>query len=433
MDALQEKVLNRFLDFESRLNGSKKEEIHQSRLTALDAIRETGFPHRKSEEWKYTFISKKLEKFIDSSNAGVQNIDVSKFTFESDRAIQLYNINGKWNDPGSIELPQGLEILPFTEAKEKFTEAFYAHFDRIREQQGNAFGALNTAFVEDGLFIHVSRGAAIEEEVVLHFINDSRDGEFLTQPRVLVVCEDGSQLTIIEQNHLSGDAGVFSNACTEISVAQNANIKYYKLQLEDGEFYHTGNTAVNQEKGSVFTAYTITLNGTMVRNNLDIHLMDEHIETNMFGVYLLNGKSHVDNHTTVNHAFPNCHSNELYKGIMNDSSTAVFNGKIYVRKDAQKTNAFQSNRNLLLSPDATVHTKPQLEIWADDVKCSHGATIGQLDEEQLFYLRSRGISKEDALALLTHAFLEEVIEKMDVDFVKNYIENSMNERLHFDL
>lgn len=431
MSTLQEKVISRFSDFESALNGSKQEEIHKSRLTALDAIREAGFPHRKSEEWKYTHISKKLENFIDSVATKADAIDTSRFAFESERAIQLFNLNGQWQ-AFSAELPQGLEIVPFKEAKERFAEAFFASFDKIREKQNNAFGALNTAFVEDGIFIHLRKGAAIENEVVLHYINNTTSGKLFAQPRVLVVCEEGSQLTLIEQNHIIGDEGAFSNACTEISVAENANIRYYKLQIEEGDFYHTGNTAVNQKRGSVFTAYTVTLNGSMVRNNLDVHLMDEYIESNMFGMYLLNGKSHVDNHTSVNHAFPNCNSNELYKGIMNDSSTAVFNGKIFVRKDAQKTNAFQSNRNLLLSPDATVHTKPQLEIWADDVKCSHGATIGQLDEEQLFYLRSRGIGKEDALALLTHAFLEEVISKMDVDFVKEYIEKSMNERLHFE-
>ncbi len=434
MEKLKEEILEQFSVFESALNGSKSEVLHQLRLSAMDQITTFGFPQKKTEDWKFTPITKNLEKVISEINSKAKNSSETKneVSFNNDSAIEIFNINGHWHFENVKSHGEDILIDSFENSFEN--EVFKKYFNKIASKENTAFSSLNTAFVNDGLFIHLAKNRRIEKEIVVHFINDSSSMSILTQPRILAICDENSSFTLVENHLQKGAAEIFSNNCTEIHVAQSANVGYYKLMLDASLKYHTGLTSVDQFKNSVFTAYNFSFGGAMIRHDLDIHLLDEHIESHMYGAYLLDGNSHVDNHTSVNHAFPNCESNELYKGILNDKSTAVFNGKIFVRKDAQKTNAFQSNRNLILSPDATVHTKPQLEIWADDVKCSHGATIGQLDEEQLFYLRSRGISKKDAITLLTHAFIGEVVEKIEVDYIKERVEKALTNKsiLHYD-
>ena len=227
-----------------------------------------------------------------------------------------------------------------------------------------------------------------------------------------------------------GENATFTNSVTEFVVAEEANVHYYKIQNESDKSYHIGTTSVIQESKSVFTANTVTANGGFVRNNLNIKIDGEYAEANMFGLYIPNGKQHVDNHTVVDHAKPNSNSNELYKGILKDRSTGVFNGKIFVRQDAQKTNAFQSCKNVLLSEDASMNTKPQLEIWADDVKCSHGTTTGQLNEDALFYMQARGIAKDTARALLTLAFAQDVIDKFEIVAIKEYLQELISEKIY---
>jgi len=252
----------------------------------------------------------------------------------------------------------------------------------------------------------------------------------LAQPRNLIHFGKNSDASVVEKFISIGDNTQFTNAISEVVVSENASAKYYKLQNENPTAYHVGTTQVYQERNSHFSITTVTTNGGIVRNNLNLKLDGEGIDTHMYGLYLLDGETHVDNHTAVDHAKPHSQSNELYKGVMNGKSTGVFNGKIYVRQDAQKTNAFQSNRNVLLSDDASIYTKPQLEIWADDVKCSHGATTGQIDEEALFYLQSRGISKDTAKALLMIAFASEVVQEVKIKEVKEYVEQIIHNMLH---
>lgn len=435
MEKLQTDILNKFRSFEKELNGSADSEVHKRRLEALSDIEAAGMPGKKSEDWKYTFMSKNLEKHFSSPVSESDNTQKLIDTCQSlsDNSVHIFNINGKWILNNIEVADPKLEIMNFSDAEKKYKEVFLENFNKIASKEQRAFGKLNTAFLRDGLFIYCPKNVSIEKDIQVHIISDTTKSQIFSQPRILVVCEENSELKIVENYHQNGENSSFTNTCTEISVDKNARIEYYKLQLETAEFYHSGLTAVSQQTGSVFSAYSFSFGGAMVRNDLDIHLLDEHIESHMYGAYVLNGKTHVDNHSSVNHAMPNCESNELYKGIMSDNSTAVFNGKIFVRKDAQKTNAFQSNRNLLLSPDATVHTKPQLEIWADDVKCSHGATIGQLDEEQLFYLRSRGIPKKEAISLLTQAFIGEVIEKVNIDIIKERLDRALEERMEYTL
>ena len=286
----------------------------------------------------------------------------------------------------------------------------------------------------DGAFIFIPEKTVIPQAIHILYLTDSVDGNVITFPRNLTIASQFSQVLIVESYHSISNQISFTNAVTEIIAEENANVDYYKIQDENNASFQINNTQIKQERNSNVSSNTITLDGALVRNNLNYLINGEGCETHLFGLYLLNGKQHVDNHTLVDHAVPHCLSNELYKGIMKDQSSGVFNGRIMVRKDAQKTNAFQSNKNILLSDNAHVTTKPQLEIFADDVKCSHGATTGQLDQEALFYLRSRGIAKDKAMALLVHAFASDVIDKVKIDKLKINLLHLISERLnhHFD-
>jgi len=234
---------------------------------------------------------------------------------------------------------------------------------------------------------------------------------------------------VVESYRTLGDEASFTNSVTEVVVARDARVEYYKVQNDTNQSYHIGTTQVRQSDNSLFYSATVTLNGGFVRNNLNIVLDGEHCEAHMYGLYIPNGKQHIDNHTLVDHAKPNSYSNELYKGILEERATGAFNGKIYVRPDAQKTNAYQSCKNVVLSPDATMNTKPQLEIYADDVKCSHGTTTGKLNDEALFYMRSRGIPKEQAQTLLMYAFAEDVMNKIKIAPIREYLEGVVAEKL----
>ena len=248
-------------------------------------------------------------------------------------------------------------------------------------------------------------------------------------PRNLILVGENAQGTIIESFHSEGSHASLTNAVTEIVVEQSSNVAYYKLQNELETASHIGTTEVTIKEKAVFNAYAFTLNGDIVRNNLHFKLDGEHIEAHMYGLYMIDGKTHVDNHTVADHMKPNSFSNELYKGIMDDSSNGVFNGIVFVRPDAQKTNAFQSNKNILLTNTAKVNAKPQLEIWADDVSCSHGCTIGQLDDDAIFFFRQRGIGLENAKKLLLEAFAMEVVNYVKIDAIKDYLSKIIHEKL----
>jgi Fe-S cluster assembly protein SufD len=264
------------------------------------------------------------------------------------------------------------------------------------------------------------------------FFSDTQTSNSFSQPRNLIIAEENSQVSVIENFVTLGEQESLINIVTEIVVEKRAIVNHYKIQGETTSNFHVGTTQVLQKENSNFANTTITMGGGIIRNNLNIEMDGEHIESYMNGLFMLNGKSHVDNHTVVDHQKPNGYSNELYKGILDDNSTGVFNGKIYVREDAQKTNAFQTNNNIILSDKATVDTKPQLEIWADDVKCSHGATVGALDEEPLFYLRSRGIPKDKARGLLMFAFATDLLDRIKIEPLRKHVEELIAERLGYE-
>jgi Fe-S cluster assembly protein SufD len=305
------------------------------------------------------------------------------------------------------------------------------HLARHAGYQDHPFVALNTAFLQDGAFVSIPRGKAVERPIHLLFVSthDRRGTATVSHPRNLILAGDDSQAMVIESYIGLNNALYFTNAVTEIVAGENAVVAHYKLQRESEEAFHISTVQASLSHNSNFSSHSIDLGGALVRNDVNAVLDGKGIECTLDGLYMVAGRQHVDNHTRIDHVKPHCSSRELYKGVLGGRSKGVFNGKIYVHKDAQKTDAKQTNKNLLLSEDAVINTKPQLEIYADDVKCTHGTTIGQLDQEAIFYLRSRGIDLEAARGLLTYAFASEMIGRIKVEPVRAQLETLLLTRL----
>lgn len=430
---LKAQLIADFKDAEGKMNGEAKSPIHLVRQQALQTFDQLGFPTIKHEEWKYSNVKNLVnESFTFNAPSNFSAADVEQMAIPNLDGNILYFVNGVYNPTLSTIVSPSDEviILPLAEAIKSHADIIEKYFNQYADSADNAFTAVNTAFAKNGVFIYVPEKKVVEQPIILRFIADARETNVAAQPRNLIVVGKRAEVQVAEAYRSFGDKLAFTNAVTEVYVAEEANVHYYKVQNETDQSYNIGTTAVYQEGRSVFTANTVTANGGFVRNNLNIKIDGEYAEANMFGLYIPNGKQHVDNHTAVDHAKPNSNSNELYKGILKDKSTGVFNGKIYVRQDAQKTNAFQSCKNVLISNDATMNTKPQLEIWADDVKCSHGTTTGQLNDDALFYMQARGISKDAARALLMLAFAQEVIDKMEIPAIKEYLEGLIVEKIY---
>ncbi len=389
------------------------------REKALAVIDQTPFPTTKTEAWKYTRLTK-----VKNGQFSIQeipnNIQISAIDPES---LKIVFINGHFSPIHSdTNFPEGLKVIPLSQMDEK--ERAYLGHNLIHENE--LFHSLNTAYATDGVYIHVSAKMVIEK--TLEIIHVSAGNQVLSTVRNSITTEAFSSLKLI-QHFISEQANDgFTNVISEISVGENSNLTIDKLQEESDSQIQIATEIVDQKKDAVFTINTITLNGLLVRNNLTINVQGSNCETNLNGAYILNGNQHVDNHTIVDHQIAHCVSNELYKGVIDGNATAVFNGKVFVRKDAQKINAFQSNANVLLSNDATVNSKPELEIYADDVKCSHGSTTGQLDEQAIFYLRARGIGEKSARQLIIGAFVEDVFEKIKNTSVIDRIDTVLLDR-----
>ncbi len=401
------------------------------RLEALARFEALGFPTIRNEEWKYTNLKTLVSQDFTPNAAGNVSADeMQKNLILTEKASVLVFVNGIYQPAFSKLTPEaeGIIVTTFGEAIEKHPELVEKHFAQYADYQKDALTALNTAFAQEGLFAYVPDNKVIETPVYVYFISDSQQQAPLSQLRNLIVAGKSSQAKFVTTFHTIGSQRSFTNLVTEIVVSENASVEYYSLQNETEQAYIIGTTQVQLARDSHFNSHTVSLNGALIRNNLNMVLAGSNIDAHMYGLYLLNGNCHVDNHTLADHQQPNSYSNELYKGILNGKSTGVFNGKIYVKPDAQKTNAFQSNRNLVLSKDASMNTKPQLEIFADDVKCSHGATVGQLDDEMLFYLRSRGISQQSAQALLMRAFADDVLQNMTLEDVHTHVDQWIAER-----
>jgi Fe-S cluster assembly protein SufD len=396
-----------------------------------------GLPTFKNEEWKYTSVSDLFKKEYhlteDEVNIGISKSHVDEIRLPGfENANELVFANGKFVPELSTirSSKEQLVILPLEEAANGiYKDAVKEHLGKSALFINDAIHALNTSFIYGGVFIYAVKGQIIENPVYLYHISDATENHILSQPRSLVFADRSSKLQLVERYKTIGSMDSFTNEVVEIVVKDNAILEYYKIQNDGANGSHVGTTHIRQIGKSYAHTVIVSLDGGMIRNNTNIIMEAAGNEAHMYGLYLLKGNSHVDNHTLVDNRMPNCFSNELYKGVMDERSTGVFSGKIFVRPDAQKTNAYQTNNNILLSDNATVNTKPQLEIFADDVKCSHGCTVGRLDEEALFYLRARGISKEHAQAMLLKAFAESIIEQIKIEPLKDYAEQLIVDRL----
>lgn len=422
-------------DYELRASVSQATEpaeLIALREKAFQQFRKTGFPSTKVEDWKYTNLTPFLkESFVTepgSELAAVPDSILAKTAVPGLDAYRIVLVNGQYSPDLSDRVPaEGVYIFPLSAAVSR--PAFKKHFGQYTDLAKTHFAAVNTALFRDGLFIEVKNNIVLEKPLHLVHVVAAEDHSFL-QPRHLFVIGANAGISVIESFVTTGAASVFINNVSEIFVGENAHVQHYYIQTGEEQARYVHHTEVYQQSSSVYNNYKASFPGTaLLRNNLHVALDGENVESHLYGLYLTGGKQLVDNHTVVDHRKPHCQSNELYKGVLKDESTGVFNGKIFVREDAQKTNAFQQNNNLMLSRKAVIDSKPQLEIFADDVKCSHGSTVGQFNAEALFYLKSRGIGDEKAKALLIHAFAYDVTEKIPIPELQAHINQLIEEGL----
>ena len=426
-DILQDSKLSAFVDKLSKTLLPLDQKITHK---AQEVIESMDFPTTRNEAWKYTRLGKitgiKLENKIDRvGNLSREKIN-SLFQVSKNGLTFVYE-NGLFrSDLSSGEFPKGATIKPLTGCSKEELKNLGANI----KLENEVFNAINTLFAVDGMFISIDKNVVINEPI--QFIHLLSGSNAIANTRNYIQLAPFSKAEIIQSYYSLEAEKAFTNVINEINIAENAMLTINKLQCETENSFHISTDQVAQEKNSNFSINTITLNGTLVRNNLNIEVNGTNCETHLNGIYLLKENQHVDNHTVVDHKAAHCESHELYKGVIDDKATAVFNGKVFVRKDSQKINAFQSNANVLLSDDATVNSKPELEIYADDVKCSHGSTTGQLNEEAVFYLRARGISEKSARHLMISAFIEDVISKIENEDVKNFTHSIIKERFGWE-
>jgi Fe-S cluster assembly protein SufD len=419
-----------FAQVESRRAGAVLPWLQRARAVAFDRFAELGFPTLRDEDWKYTSVAaleKRVFRLVPESSNGVHADEVASLTLGDGHLLTF--VNGR-HAPGLSQLgrlPRGADVGSLAQALAERPDRFEALLIRDAEALVSGFSALNAAFWADGATINLAPGCVVEEPIHLLFITTEAD--LAVHPRNIIRAGAGARAEIIEHYVGLSDAAYFTNAVTQIQADPSAEIIHTKLQQEGLRSYHIADIRAEQERDSRFTSQSFALGGLLSRNNISTRLDAEGCEATLIGLYMANGRQHMDHHTLVDHARPRGTSREFYKGVLDGAARAVFNGKVIVRPDAQQTDAHQSNRNLLLSDLAEVDTKPQLEIYADDVKCSHGATVGQLDAEQVYYLRSRGMDDASARALLTFAFAEDVATRVSCAPLRARLQQLLRARL----
>ena len=408
--------LSRFAQVEARLAGDGAA-LLPIRKKAIERFAQLGFPTTRDEDWRFTNVAPIARTAFEAATGDGEAVEAQQLAtsalLQADWP-RLVFVNGYVAPQLSSvgELPGGVRLESLAAVAHADPEALQQHLARHADYQDHPFTALNTAFMEDGAYVHIPKGVYLKQPIHLVFVSTADAGSVISHPRNLIVAETGSQATIIESYLGLGDGVYFTNAVTEIVVGENAVIDHYKVGREAQQAYHVGTTQIYQDRSSNASSHAITIGGALVRNDINTVLDGEGAQCTLNGLYLVSGRQHVDNHLRVEHAKPHCDSREFFKGVLDGHGKAVFTGRIIVRKDAQKTDAKQTNMNLLLSDHAQVDTKPQLEIFADDVKCTHGATIGQIDENAMFYLRSRGLSEPAARGLMVYAFASEAIDRI---------------------
>ena len=402
--------------------------LRQIRESASASFQELGFPTSRDEDWKYTSVEPVTSVAFQRGNGAAKEVkadDIVALAFADPACQRLIFINGCYFPQLSSVggLPAGIRIESIAAMLQRNDDSLEPYLGRYARSREQAFVALNTALMEDGTFVWVPKNCNLEEPIHLIYISASTDKPVASHPRNLFVVENGGAARIVETYVGLGTGSYFVNPVTELLGGEDTVIDHYRIQREGVRGSHIGTLEAQLSRNCNLTAHAITLGGALVRNDVHAVLKGEGSECHLNGLYVLDGKQHVDNSTEIEHIKPKATSLELYKGILSGSARGVFNGKILVHKDAQRTNARQTNKNLLLSADAMVNTKPQLEIYADDVKCSHGSTIGQLDRDALFYLRSRGLSRDDAQSLLSYAFANEVVSRVKIDFMRRRLDD----------
>ncbi len=436
---LKDKLVSSFLAFENNIDVD--DPVHDIRSEALRVFEGKGFPSKKDEAWKYTSLNslKKVDFSIFPSEVdALEYKEVKKYFLHEMDTYKIVFIDGIYSSFLSETTHDGVDVCLMSAAlnKPKYRAVIDVYFNKVASQE-ESLTNLNTAFSKEGAYIYIPKNKVAQKPVeILHF-STGNEAALLLQPRSLIIAEDNAELQVIERHQSLTKNEVFTNSVTEIFAAKDAIVDYYKVQNDVATASLIDNTYISQKDSSLVKVHTFSFGGKLTRNNLNFYQNGERIDSTMKGVTILGERQHVDHHTLVHHKEPNCESHQDYKGIYGEKSTGVFNGKIIVDKIAQKTNAFQQNNNILVSDKATINTKPQLEIFADDVKCSHGCTIGQLDEEALFYLQSRGIPKKEARALLMYAFANNVLESVRIPELKRRINkliaNKLGVNLGFDL
>lgn len=425
-----------FRELQQRTGEAESPWLKRLRESAFARFEELGFPTTKQEEWKYTNVAPIARASFDKPSGPTQ-LDpkqLSKFIYQEAETSRLVFVNGIFStELSSVEaLPAGVAATDLRDAlkDERYAEILRDELARGADYNEHAFAALNTALFESGAFIHLPKGVIVDTPIQLLFLAGENETPTVSFPRVLIVAGEGSSATVIESYAGVGETTYFTNAVVEVKLADAARLNYYKVQREGAGAFHVAATSVGLGRESSFNSTTITLGAQLSRHNINVALDHEGAECWVDGLYIVGDGQHTDTHSLIDHRQPHCTSHQLYKGILDGKSRAVFNGKVFVRRDAQQTDAMQTNRNLLLSSEARVDTKPQLEIFADDVKCAHGATVGQLEEEELFYLESRGLHTDLARNLLTYGFAEEVIDKIKIESIKEQLGEAVLNRLH---
>ena len=414
--------------FVGRIGSGTAPWVGQIRRDAIGRFAELGFPTTRNEDWHFTSVAPIAESdfhVTEAPGGEVKTGDLEPFQFGEKAWPTLVFVNGRFSADLSTfsTLPAGVRAMELERAWVEAPELLRKYLTQVADHGNAAFTALNTAFMHDGAVVHIAANAQLHAPLHLLFISDAYAAKTITNPRTLIIAEHHAQATIIESYVSLGDARYFTNAVCEVLVGEGARIRHYRVQRESERAFHVGTTQVRQARGSLYKSFSFATGGRLSRINIYTKLEGEGSEVWLDGLYMVDGEQHVDHQTRIEHLQPNCASHEVYKGVLDGVSHGVFNGQVFVDPVAQKTDGKQTNNNLLLSDRARVDTKPQLEIFADDVKCTHGATVGRVDEMALFYMKSRGIGAELARELLTYAFAADVIERIELDPVRTGLES----------
>lgn len=427
---LKDKLVSSFFAFEDHLEDASP--IHDIRNEAIKTFEQKGFPTKKEEAWKYTSLNSVLKhdySLFPKTENTIEYKDIKPYLIHDIDSYKIIFIDGKYSSHLSQTTHDGIDVCLMSAAlaKPKYRLVIENYFNKAATS--DSLSSLNTAFSSEGAYIHIPKNKLVEKPIQIVHFSTGNEAALMLQPRNLIVVDENSHVQIIERHQSLTDNPVLTNSVTEIFANKRAIADYYKIQNDNQNASLIDNTFIKQKQESHVSVHTFSFGGKLTRNNLNFYQNGERIDSTLKGITIIGDKQHVDHNTLVHHIEPNCESHQDYKGIFGDSATGVFNGQVVVEKEAQKTNAYQSNNNILVSDKATINSKPQLEIFADDVKCSHGCTIGQIDESAMFYMRSRGIPEKEARALLMYAFSNNVLNSVKIPEIKQRITKLIAKKL----